>query len=108
MNRNKHLPLTETTFYILLALRKPSHGYVIMQTVEELSDGQVKVAAGTLYGAIENLLKHNLIHEVGSEDKRRRVYALTPQGNEVLSLETQRLKHMAAIAESRLTGGKGQ
>lgn len=57
MKRNKHLPLTETTYYILLALLEPAHGYHIMQKVEDMSDGDVKIAAGTMYGAIENLLK---------------------------------------------------
>ena len=56
MNRDKSLPLTETTYYILLALLKPAHGYLIMQKVEVLSNQQVQIAAGTLYGAIENLL----------------------------------------------------
>ncbi len=61
MNRNKNLPLTETVYYVLLALTEPAHGYAIMQKVEELSDGQVRLAAGTMYEAIENLLKKKLI-----------------------------------------------
>lgn len=99
MNYNKLLPLTETTFYIMLSLVKPSHGYAIMQNVEQLSRNKVKVAAGTLYGAIENLLKQKLIVEVKSEDKRRRVYTLTPEGRELLQLETERLKYLISIAE---------
>lgn len=77
MKRNKHLPLTETTYYILLALLEPGHGYVIMQRVEDLSDGDVRIAAGTMYGAIENLLKLKWIKSIPSNDKRRKVYALT-------------------------------
>ena len=57
MNRDKKLPLTETVYYVLLALYEPGHGYAIMRRVEELSGGQVRLAAGTMYGAIENLLK---------------------------------------------------
>lgn len=64
MNRDKNLPLTETTYYVLLALLEPAHGYLIMQKVEELSNHQVKIAAGTLYGAVENLLKQGLIESV--------------------------------------------
>ena len=64
MNRDKNLPLTETTYYVLLALLEPAHGYLIMQKVEELSNQQVKIAAGTLYGAVENLLKQGLIESV--------------------------------------------
>lgn len=105
MNYNKLLPLTETTFYIMLSLVEPSHGYAIMQNVEQLSHNKVKVAAGTLYGAIENLLKQKLIVEVKSEDKRRRVYILTPEGNELLKLEIERLKHLISISENLVYGG---
>jgi DNA-binding PadR family transcriptional regulator len=100
MNYHKLLPLTETTFYIMLSLSEPSHGYAIMQNVERLSEGQVKIAAGTLYGAIENLLKQKLIVEVPGEDKRRRVYRMTRQGKELLQLDIGRLKHMVAISET--------
>lgn len=53
--RNKLLPLTETTYYILLALKEPSHGYQFMQTVEELSNGDVRIAAGTMVHSISYL-----------------------------------------------------
>jgi DNA-binding PadR family transcriptional regulator len=104
MNRNKNLPLSETTFYILLALCEPAHGYLIMQRVEELSDGQVHIAAGTLYGAIENLLKQRLIQPLKSEDSRRKVYGLTKLGTEVLKMDIERMKHMVAEAELALQG----
>lgn len=100
MNLNKYLPLTETTWYILIALLEPGHGYFIMQKVEQLSDGKVRIAAGTMYGAIENLLKQKLIVLVKSEDRRRKVYQTTDLGREVLSLETQRLRDLVKIAET--------
>ena len=81
MKRNKNLPLTETVYYILLALTEPTHGYVLMQKVEELSDGQVRMAAGTLYGAIENLLKKKFIISIPSDDVRRKVYMISDEGN---------------------------
>lgn len=102
MNFNKFLPLTETTFYIMLSLIKPSHGYAIMQNVELLSENKVKVAAGTLYGAIENLLKQKLIKSVKSEDKRRKVYVLTDEGKEVLKLEIIRIKHLINISQDAI------
>lgn len=104
MRRNKNLPLTETVFYILLALREPMHGYLIMQQVEELSNGGVRMAAGTLYGAIENLLKLKFIKSVASEDKRRKVYVRTSLGKEILLLDVQRMKHMNKIAEAQQEG----
>ncbi len=102
MKRDKNLPLTETTFYILLALLEPAHGYLIMQKVEQLSNGNVRLAAGTLYGAIENLMKLKFIEPVHSEDKRRKVYLITEKGREILTLDLERIKHMAKITESAL------
>lgn len=100
MNRDKNLPLTETTYYILLALLEPAHGYIIMQKIEELSDNQVKIAAGTLYGAIENLLKQKLIQSVNSDDTRRKVYVITEKGKEVLLLDFERMNYLTRITKS--------
>ena len=94
--RNKYLPLTETTFYILTALKKPGHGYEIMQTVEELSSGDVRIAAGTMYGALENLSEQRLIQAVPSSDARRKMYVITELGREILQLDILRLKQMIA------------
>ena len=102
MNRNKILPLTETTFYIMISLINPSHGYAIMQKVEELSGSRVQIAAGTMYGATENLLKQKLIREVPGDDKRRRVYILTDIGKDVLKLEVKRLKQLVVLADDLL------
>jgi DNA-binding PadR family transcriptional regulator len=99
MNRDINLPLTETTYYILLALLEPAHGYIIMQKVEELSSYQVKIAAGTLYGAIENLLKQKLIESVQSDDARRKVYIITQKGKEVLKLDFERMNHMLSVTK---------
>lgn len=102
MNRDKNLPLTETVYYILLSLLEPAHGYLIMQRIEELSGEHVRMAAGTLYGAIENLLKLGYIQPVKSEDNRRKVYATTKAGKEVLKADLERMKHMIAITEKKL------
>ncbi|WP_430602728.1 hypothetical protein IGJ02_000004 [Enterococcus sp. DIV0724b] len=102
MTINKILPLTETTFYIMMSLIEPSHGYAIMQKVEEISNGRVRIAAGTMYGATENLLKQKLICEVPGEDKRRRVYKLTTAGKKVLKLEVERLKELVILADNLL------
>lgn len=102
MRRDKNLPLTETTFYILLSLLEPAHGYLIMKKVEELSNGQVRIAAGTLYGAIENLIKLKFILPVPSDDKRRKVYQITQEGRQILKLDLERIQHMANITEKAL------
>ncbi|WNS46064.1 helix-turn-helix transcriptional regulator [Paenibacillus sp. MMS20-IR301] len=102
MERNKHLPLTETVYYILLAVLEPAHGYLILQKVEELSGGQVRMAAGTLYGAIENLIKLKFIQPVPSSDSRRKVYVITDKGLDMLRLDLDRMKHMISVTEERL------
>lgn len=102
MNRDKNLPLTETTYYILLVLLEPAHGYLIMQKVEELSRQQVNIAAGTLYGAIDNLLKLKLIQSVESGEKRRKTYLITDKGKEVLRLDFERMHHMINITQGLL------
>lgn len=99
MNLSKYLPLTETTYYILIALLQPAHGYYIMQKVEELSDNRVRIAAGTMYGAIDNLLKQKLIKSVPGEDKRRKLYQITDEGKDVLAMEAERLRHLVKIAD---------
>ena len=98
MTRNPYLPLTETTFYILLVLTTPAHGYAIIQEIDKLSDGTVKVAAGTMYGAIENLLKLNWIEEIPSREKRRRVYQITDVGEKMLTLEIERQKSLIKLS----------
>ncbi|WP_286230897.1 PadR family transcriptional regulator [Neobacillus mesonae] len=102
MKRDKHIPLTETVYYILLSLLEPAHGYLILQKIEELSGGQVRMAAGTLYGAIENLLKLKFIQPVPSEDSRRKVYVITDKGKEMLHLDLERMKHMIQVTEEAL------
>ena len=88
-NINKYLPLTESTAYILLALSDPLHGYGVMQKVETLSEGTVKIGPGTLYGAFSTLESTGLIVKVG-EEGRRKVYALTDLGRQVLKEHVRR------------------
>ena len=90
---SKYLPLTESTYYIMLALGEPLHGYAVMKYVEEISMGMVKVGPGTLYGAFTLLEKEELIIKVKEED-RRKSYVLTPKGKTVLINQIRRLETM--------------
>jgi DNA-binding PadR family transcriptional regulator len=65
---NKYLPLTEATYYIMLTLIEPLHGYAVMQKVEQISHGTVRVGPGTLYGVFDTLEKACLIAMVKQED----------------------------------------
>jgi len=89
----KYLPLTEATYYIMLTLIEPRHGYAVMQQVEKLSEGTIKVGPGTLYGVFSTLEKEGLIRKV-KEEERRKYYLLTLKGKEVLSAQVKRLEIM--------------
>lgn len=86
--------MTEAIYYILLALQEPLHGYGIMQKTSTMSRGRLILSAGTLYGAISNLLEKGWIAPCGESsdtDGRRKLYQITDTGQEVLLAEYERL-----------------
>lgn len=90
-----NVALTEAVYYILLSLLTPRHGYGIMQNAELLSGGRVKLAAGTLYGAINSLLEKGWIMGLpGEKDSRKKEYVITENGKTVLQAELQRLREL--------------
>jgi PadR family transcriptional regulator len=97
--------LTEQTLFILASLaRAELHGYGIARDVEELSDGRVRLTAGTLYGALNRLTAEGLItqsRERVVEGRRRRYYRLTGAGQTVLAEEAARLRSTAAALSAR-------
>ena len=90
---NDSIALTEAVYYILLSLCNPLHGYGIMQNVEELSKGRVKLAAGTLYGALNNLLEKGWIKAFDS-DGRKKEYVITDTGRNAVKNEYDRLREL--------------
>lgn len=64
-----------------------------------MSAGSVRIAAGTMYGAIENLLKYHWITPVATEDSRRKVYQTTAEGLNILAIEQQRLQRILSLYE---------
>ena len=102
MNRDANLPLTETTYYVLLSLFEPAHGYAILQKVEALSDGQVRLAAGTLYGALENLEKQKMICQIPGDDPRRKIYGITEKGRTILTLDYERMRSLINTTDKYL------
>jgi len=104
-NLDNYLPLTESTYYIMLSLLEPLHGYGVMQRVEAISRGTVRVGPGTLYGALTMLEKEGLIVKVSEED-RRKSYQLTDEGRELLKKQVQRLEIMAASGRAAHMAGK--
>ena len=95
-------PLTESYFFILLCLYKgPNHGYGIMQQILSLSDGKVSIGPGTIYGATNKMVKKGLIREC-QVDKydRKRMYALTKMGRQILLEEINRMELLVSKASS--------
>ena len=90
-----NIALTEAVYYILLSLLSPRHGYGIMQNAELLSAGRGKLAAGTLYGAINSLLEKGWIMALpGEKDSRKKEYVITEEGKTILHAEIVRLKEL--------------
>ena len=95
MTTDDRRPLTETIFYVLLALGAPLHGYGIMQQVNELTAGRVALGAGTLYGALTNLTEKGWIRPLqGAADERKKEYVITDAGRETVAGELERLEEL--------------
>jgi DNA-binding PadR family transcriptional regulator len=101
------LPLSPAVFHILLALAdRERHGYAIMVEVATMTDGQMKLGPGTLYGTIKRLLASRLVEESDErpdsemDDERRRYYRLTDFGRSVLQAEVRRFSRMVKVAHA--------
>lgn len=96
--RKRYIPMSETMFYILFSLREERHGYGIMQYVENLTNGRLKLGAGTIYQSISKLLRDKLIAATQEVDRKKK-YKITKTGLIILNEEAARIKEMAEIAE---------
>lgn len=96
--KREYLPMTETAYCILLSLVDTRHGYGIMQHVEGITGGRIKLGAGTLYGSLSRMEKDKLIESAG-EQERRKLYKLTEQGSALLRLEVLRLKELYELGK---------
>ncbi|MDD2397439.1 MAG: PadR family transcriptional regulator [Sedimentibacter sp.] len=86
-------PMTEAMYYVLLALVHPNHGYQLMNEIEEVSNGRVKMGPGTMYGVLTRLQKDGLIIVI-NDDGRRKTYSITEDGRTALKIEYERLISM--------------
>lgn len=103
--RNSRTALTEAIYYILLALQEPVHGYGIMQKTAAMSNGRLTLSAGTLYGAISNLLDKGWIVPCGEStdtDCRRKLYRITEKGQEALIGELGRLEELVENGKNNI------
>jgi DNA-binding PadR family transcriptional regulator len=107
-NFQSYIPLTESTFLILLSLAPcPKHGYAIAKDIQDLSNARVILSASTLYTTLKRLLADGLIERSGEDaeldesGRPRKTYALTDLGRRMLSSETARLHSLLAVAKLR-------
>lgn len=91
--RKVYVPMTETGFYILLCLKEANHGYGIVQKVKELTEGDIILTPGTMYGSLSKMEKDGLIQFVREEEKRK-IYIITDLGREVLAIEMRRIDRL--------------
>ena len=101
------LPVTEPVLLILLSLaEQPRHGYAILQDVQEMSAGRVRLSTGTLYGALRRLLDDGWIERFQEKEqdssRGRQAYRLTPGGRRNLQQEVGRLKQLTRVASLRV------
>lgn len=95
-----YLPMTETAFYILLALTEPRHGYGITKFVAELTENRIKLGSGTVYGTLTKMQKDKLIDIYDDSDKKI-IYEITGTGREILKAEIKRIKLLFENAVSQ-------
>ncbi len=96
-----YIPMTETAFFILLCLREPNHGYGIVQMVEKLTEGAIRLTPGTMYGSLSKMEKDGVIRFVREEEKRK-IYQVTDLGMAVLLLEKNRIDRLYKIAQEAM------
>ena len=88
-----YVPMTETGFYILYCLQTPQHGYGIARQVEWMTNGELAIGAGTMYGTLSKMEKDGLI-VFDREEEKRRLYRITELGEEVLDREIRRIERL--------------
>ena len=97
----RYIPMSETMFYILLSLREKRHGYGVMQHVEAITDGRIRLGAGTMYQSLSKLSGDGLIVSAGEEGRQKK-YIITALGTYILQKEAQRIRALYEAVEELL------
>ena len=97
-------PLTESLYYILLSVLTPNYGYGIMENISQITNGRIKMGAGTLYGAINILLnkKYIVLYKEEKEARKKKEYVITNEGKIVLANEIQRLEELVKNGKEKM------
>lgn len=94
----KYIPMTETIYYVLLALKEERHGYAIIQYIGQLTEERIQMGTGTLYTMLGRLVDDRLIAVV-STDNKKKTYKITSDGEQILQTELQRLANQLKNGE---------
>lgn len=98
MSREQLQTLTEPMYYLLLAMLTPRHGYDAMQYISQLTDGRIRIGAGTMYTLLARFEKEKILEQI-AEEGRRKIYRLTEKGEKLLEEEITRLHRLLADAD---------
>lgn len=90
--------LNDSAFYILSTVIKENHGYVIMKTIEDLTEGRVSIGPASLYTTLRKLLDADLISLIETSDESTKTYKITLKGIKVLEEDIKRKKDMIEFA----------
>ncbi|MBU3189576.1 PadR family transcriptional regulator [Clostridium bowmanii] len=88
-----YIPMTETGFYILFCLQEEMHGYSIIQKVKAMTNEEINISAGTMYGSLSKMEKDGLIRFTKEESKRKS-YEITKLGQNILYIELKRIERL--------------
>ncbi|WP_342746157.1 PadR family transcriptional regulator [Paenibacillus donghaensis] len=99
--------LTDSAYYILLALLTPRHGYAIMKYIEELTDDEIKIGPATLYTLIKKMQESSLILLDEDGEERRKTYSITEKGRTLIADEIERRLRMSRHGNLALLNAEG-
>ena len=99
-----YVPMTESGFYILYCLQQPQHGYGIGRQIQQMTGGRVTIGPGTMYGTLAKMEKDGLI-ALDHIQENRKLYRITPLGEEVLHLELKRIERLYKNSRGEYTNG---
>ena len=101
----KYIPMTETTYYTLLAVTDKRHGYAIMQYVSDLTKGRIQLGTGTLYTMVGRLTTDGII-EIAPNEEGKKSYLITETGMQLLQMETERLEKQLEDGHAVIEGNR--
>lgn len=103
---SENIVLTEATFYILISLYIPRHGYAIMQNIKKISNDRVNLGPGTLYGALNTIQEKGWIKIADlNKNENKKEYIITDLGKTIVQNEIKRLEKLLFNGKNVINGG---